>query len=59
MGTETKEHETEKRTGAGATAQPGDKKLPENSKEKLDERLDHAAEESFPGSDPVSVKITK
>jgi hypothetical protein len=59
MGTETKEHETDKRTGVGSTAKPGDKKLPENSKENLDKRLDHAAEESFPGSDPVSVKITK
>lgn len=38
---------------------PSDKKLPENSKENLDKRLDQAAEESFPSSDPVSVKITK
>lgn len=43
----------------GASKKPNDKKLPENSKEKLDERLDQASEESFPGSDPVSVKITK
>ena len=50
---------TEKKTGTGATATPGDKKLPENSKENLDKRLDQAAEESFPSSDPVSVKITK
>lgn len=50
---------TEKRTGVGSTAQPNDKKLPENSQENLDKRLDNASEESFPGSDPVSVKITK
>jgi hypothetical protein len=37
----------------------GDKTLPENSKADLDKRLDEAAEESFPASDPVSVKITK
>ncbi len=48
-----------KKTGMGATAMPGDHKLAENSKENLDEKLDNAAEESFPSSDPVSVKITK
>lgn len=36
-----------------------DRKLPENSKENLDRKLDEANEESFPASDPVSVKITK
>ncbi|MGO4572227.1 hypothetical protein [Microvirga sp. 2TAF3] len=36
-----------------------DRKLPENSKENLDRKLDHGVEESFPASDPVSVKITK
>ena len=36
-----------------------DKQLPENSKENLDRKLDHGVEESFPASDPVSVKITK
>jgi hypothetical protein len=36
-----------------------DETLPENSKENLDEKLDHAIEETFPTSDPVSVKITK
>ena len=36
-----------------------DKKLPENSKESLDRRLDEGDEESFPASDPVSVQITK
>ena len=39
--------------------QTKDRKLPENSKEALDRRLDEAEEESFPASDPVSVKITK
>jgi hypothetical protein len=33
--------------------------LPENSQENLDARLDHAIEETFPTSDPVSVTITK
>jgi hypothetical protein len=33
--------------------------LPENSKENLDTKLDHAIDETFPTSDPVSVKITK
>jgi len=45
--------------GFGTTANPADKKLPENSKERLDEKLDEAVDETFPGSDPVSVKITK
>ena len=36
-----------------------DRKLPENRKDRLDERLDEGSEESFPASDPVSVKITK
>lgn len=61
MGTNetTEKGKGERRTGIGSTAQPGDKKLPENSKENLDEKLDHAVDETFPGSDPVSVKITK
>lgn len=37
----------------------GDEQLPGNSKAELDKRLDEAVEESFPASDPVSVKITK
>jgi hypothetical protein len=45
--------------GLGTTANKGDHKLPENSKERLDEKLDQGVEETFPGSDPVSVKITK
>jgi hypothetical protein len=47
------------RSGVGETANPKDKKLPENSKKSLDKKLDHALEETFPTSDPVSVKITK
>ena len=31
----------------------------EDSKDKLDARLDHGIKESFPGSDPVSVKVSK
>ncbi len=46
-----------------AAPQPGtcppDCDLPENSKENLDARLDHAIEETFPTSDPVSVIVTK
>jgi ElaB/YqjD/DUF883 family membrane-anchored ribosome-binding protein len=38
---------------------PPDNKLPENSQQNLDARLDHAIEETFPTSDPVSVTITK
>ncbi|MGY2048136.1 hypothetical protein [Methylobacterium sp. JK268] len=36
-----------------------DDHLPDNRKEKLDQRLDDGLEETFPSSDPVSVKITK
>jgi hypothetical protein len=36
-----------------------DEHLQENSKKSLDKKLDHALEETFPTSDPVSVKITK
>jgi hypothetical protein len=36
-----------------------DRKLPENTKESLDRKLDEGVEETFPASDPVSVKITK
>ncbi|WP_375460983.1 hypothetical protein [uncultured Enterovirga sp.] len=65
MNNETREtsrvevEKTTKSTGVGSTASPGDKKLVENSKENLDEKLDNAVDETFPGSDPVSVKITK
>ncbi len=55
---EQKKAET-KQTGVGETASEKDKKLPENSQKSLDKKLDHALEETFPTSDPVSVKITK
>ena len=38
---------------------PPDCDLPENSQENLDARLDHAIEETFPTSDPISVTVTK
>ncbi|MBD2750366.1 hypothetical protein IC232_27275 [Microvirga sp. BT688] len=38
---------------------PPDCDLPENSQENLDARLDHAIEETFLTSDPISVTITK
>ncbi|GJE50628.1 hypothetical protein GOFOIKOB_3678 [Methylobacterium tardum] len=41
-----------------ATAMP-DRRLPENHPDPMHARLDDALEESFPGSDPVSVRITK
>jgi len=43
----------------GSTTAQKDEKLPENRKENLDEKLDQGVEETFPASDPVSVKITK
>jgi hypothetical protein len=58
MMTDHKSDDT-KRTGFGETASPNDDKLPENSKKNLDKKLDEAVEETFPASDPVSVKITK
>lgn len=41
------------------SAKPGDKANPENKQGKMSERLDEALEETFPSSDPVSVKVTK
>ncbi len=38
---------------------PPDCDLPENTQENLDAKLDHAIEETFPTSDPISVNITK
>lgn len=38
---------------------PKDADQPENQQAALNERLDDALEETFPSSDPVSVKITK
>jgi hypothetical protein len=43
----------------GSAAAKADRKLPENSKENLDKKLDNAIEETFPTSDPISVNITK
>ena len=45
--------------GAPQEKKKKDEKLPENSKKNLDKKLDHALEETFPTSDPISVKITK
>jgi hypothetical protein len=43
-----------------AAAQPRrDGELAGNDQERLRDKLDEALEETFPGSDPVSVKITK
>lgn len=54
---------TSQSTSAEAAKQPEkcppDNKLPENSQENLDVRLDHAIEETFPTSDPISVTVTK
>lgn len=36
-----------------------DRHLPENHPARMHERLDQGLEETFPGSDPVSVRITK
>src|SRR3954451_13500525 len=47
--------EEERKPGEGAP----DNQLRENSKENLDAKLDHAVEETFPTSDPISVQITK
>ena len=51
--------DADRKPGFGAKGTPADHKLPENSQENLDEKLDNAIDETFPGSDPVSVKITK
>jgi hypothetical protein len=47
------------REEANSAKPPSDNDLAENSQENLDVRLDHAIEETFPTSDPVSVTITK
>jgi hypothetical protein len=49
----------EKVSGFGPKGTPNDQHLAENSQENLNKKLDHAVDETFPGSDPVSVKITK
>ena len=38
---------------------PSDAVLPGSHPDRLEEKLDEALEETFPGSDPVSVRITK
>ncbi|KQO46036.1 hypothetical protein [Methylobacterium sp. Leaf85] len=40
-------------------APSNDKTNPENHQDEMSQRLDEALEETFPSSDPVSVKITK
>jgi hypothetical protein len=44
---------------SGALERTQDCDITENSSENLEQRLDHALEETFPTSDPVSVRITK
>lgn len=44
---------------AGSAVATSDRHLAENHPDRMHERLDDALEESFPGSDPVSVRITK
>lgn len=39
--------------------EPSDRHLVGNHPDRLNEKLDDALEESFPGSDPISVKITR
>lgn len=55
--TETTTHEQS--SSKDVSPKTHDHKLDANSKENLDEKLDNAVDESFPASDPVSVKITK
>lgn len=44
---------------AGTAVATADRHLAENHPDRMHERLDDALEESFPSSDPVSVRITK
>jgi ElaB/YqjD/DUF883 family membrane-anchored ribosome-binding protein len=50
---------TPNKNGGKSVESSLDNRLAENSQENLDARLDHAIEETFPTSDPVSVTITK
>ena len=43
----------------GSAVATTDRYLAENHPDRMHKRLDDALEESFPGSDPVSVRITK
>lgn len=57
---ETPKAKTETKPGVPhGNAKPDDKAHPANKQENMSERLDDALEETFPSSDPVSVKITK
>ncbi|WP_336488795.1 DUF3618 domain-containing protein [Methylobacterium nigriterrae] len=47
------------RSSAAPVRTGSDADLPENHQVRLHDKLDAALEESFPGSDPVSVRITK
>lgn len=48
-----------RRDEAGTSGQAGDERQPGSGRGDANERLDEALEETFPSSDPVSVKITK
>ena len=50
---------TPDKQGDQAAVRSSDNSLAENSQQNLGARLDHAIEETFPTSDPVSVTITK
>lgn len=60
MADDVKTPEASKSSGSSSDeAKKADKNNPANSQDALDERLDDGLEETFPSSDPVSVKITK
>ncbi|MCJ2083133.1 hypothetical protein [Methylobacterium sp. J-090] len=60
MADDTKTPETDTISTTGQPVPKGsDKNRPENQQAELSERLDEALEETFPSSDPVSVKVTK
>jgi len=60
MAEDNKISETDTISTTGQHAPKGsDKSRPENQPGKPNERLDEALEETFPSSDPISVKITK
>ncbi|GJE60745.1 hypothetical protein [Methylobacterium trifolii] len=53
------DHKTTPKGADTPGTKPDDKANPENTQDKMGKRLDDALEETFPSSDPVSVKITK
>jgi len=59
MTDQTSKPDAPKKSDPSQDTRTAERKLPENSKESLDRKLDEGIEESFPASDPVSVKITK